>query len=154
MLDILLVCRRSRQLPLMRVQIIIPNLAPFNSCLEESQAPAMSCVPLMPAPVAAGLWRPQTWRQSIIVSKNHTLLRSVDARSSSCGRCSGGRADPSAAPAAAAGAAPGAAGAAAPPTPLRRLRVARAAHEPRVMIDSQCNVHTAICVQYQVGSRG
>jgi hypothetical protein len=83
-------------------------------------------------------------RQSILVSKNHTLLHSVDARP-------GGRAplrwlrpvlrpvqrvrqrrrvQP----------------------PLRRLRAARAAHEPQAMIDSQCNVHTAICVQYRVGS--
>jgi hypothetical protein len=38
--------------------------------------------------------------------------------------------------------------------PLRRLRAARAAHEPLVMIDLQCNVHTAICVLYQVGSPG
>jgi hypothetical protein len=75
----------------------------------------------------------------------------VDARSGGCGRRSDGRAGPSAraAPAAAAGAAPGAAGAAAPPTPLRRLRAAQAGHEPRVMSDSQCNVHTAICVQYR-----
>ncbi len=52
------------------------------------------------------------------------------------------------APAAAAGAAAGAAraGAAAPPS------AARAAHEPPVMIDSQCNVHTAICVQYRAGA--
>jgi hypothetical protein len=34
--------------------------------------------------------------------------------------------------------------------PLRRLT----AHEPRVMIDLQCNVHTAICVLYRVGSTG
>jgi hypothetical protein len=33
---------------------------------------------------------------------------------------------------------------------LWRLRVARAAHEPRAMIDSQGNVHTVICVQYRV----
>jgi hypothetical protein len=38
--------------------------------------------------------------------------------------------------------------------PLRRLRAARAAHEPRVMIDLQCNVHTAICVLYREGSPG
>jgi hypothetical protein len=36
--------------------------------------------------------------------------------------------------------------------PLQRLRAAEAAHEPRVMIVSQCNVHTAICVQYRVGA--
>jgi hypothetical protein len=36
--------------------------------------------------------------------------------------------------------------------PLLRLGAARAVHEPRVMIDSQCNVHTAICVQYRVGA--
>jgi hypothetical protein len=34
------------------------------------------------------------------------------------------------------------------------IRAARAAHEPRVMIDSPCNVHTAICVLYGVGSPG
>jgi hypothetical protein len=38
--------------------------------------------------------------------------------------------------------------------PLRRLRAAWVAHEPRAMIDSQCKVHTAICVQYRVGSPG
>ena len=38
--NIVLVCRRPRQLPPMRVQIIIPNLAPVNSCLQESHAPA------------------------------------------------------------------------------------------------------------------
>jgi hypothetical protein len=32
------------------------------------------------------------WRQSILVSKNHALLRSVDARSGGCGCRSGGRA--------------------------------------------------------------
>jgi hypothetical protein len=35
---------------------------------------------------------------------------------------------------------------------LLRLRAAWAAHEPRAMIDLQCNVHTAICVQYWVGA--
>jgi hypothetical protein len=40
--DIVLVCRRPRQLPPMRVQIIIPILTPVNSqaCLQESHAPA------------------------------------------------------------------------------------------------------------------
>ena len=38
--DIVLVCRRPRQLPPMRVQIIIPNLTPVNSCLQETRAPA------------------------------------------------------------------------------------------------------------------
>jgi hypothetical protein len=36
--------------------------------------------------------------------------------------------------------------------PLLRLRAVRAAHEPRVKIDSQCNVYTPICVQYRVGA--
>ncbi len=35
--------------------------------------------------------------------------------------------------------------------PLLRLKAARAAHEQRAMIDSQCNVHTTICV-HQVGA--
>jgi hypothetical protein len=35
---------------------------------------------------------------------------------------------------------------------LERLSAARAAHEPLTIIDSQCNVHTTICVQYQVGA--
>jgi hypothetical protein len=49
MFDIVLVCRRPRQLQPMRVQIIIPNLAPVNSCLEASHASAFcSCL----------LWRP------------------------------------------------------------------------------------------------
>jgi hypothetical protein len=38
--DIVLVCRRPRHLPPMRVQIIIPNLTPVNSYLQESLAPA------------------------------------------------------------------------------------------------------------------
>jgi hypothetical protein len=38
--NIVLVCRRPRQLPPMRVQIIIPNLTPVNSCLQESLVPA------------------------------------------------------------------------------------------------------------------
>ncbi len=38
--DVVLVCRRPRQLPPMRIQIIIPNLTPVNSCLQESHAPA------------------------------------------------------------------------------------------------------------------
>jgi hypothetical protein len=42
MFDIDSVCRRLRQLPPMRVQIIIPNLAPVNACLQESHAPAFS----------------------------------------------------------------------------------------------------------------
>jgi hypothetical protein len=60
----------------------------------------------------------------------------------------------------AAGAAPGAVGAAVPqsaatlPPPLWRLMAARAAHEPRAMIEPQCNVQTAICVQYRVGGPG
>jgi hypothetical protein len=42
-----------------------------------------SCVPLMPAPAAAAAdpAAANTWCQSILISKNHTLLRSVDARS-------------------------------------------------------------------------
>jgi hypothetical protein len=57
------------------------------------------------------------------------------------------------APVAAASAAADAAGAAAEYSfPLLRLRAAQAVHEPLAMIDSQCNVHTAICVQYQVGA--
>ena len=38
--DIVLVCRRPRQLSPMRIQIIIPSLTPVNSCLQESHAPA------------------------------------------------------------------------------------------------------------------
>jgi hypothetical protein len=164
----------------------------------------------------------QTWRQSIHVFKNHTLLRSVDARSGVCGRRSCGRKlgaiqflspritrscvplmpavvvlqyhsrilvnctfcryirarSRRAAAAAAAGSRSGGcgrrSGGRAPllrrlpvlrpmqrvrprrrvQPPLRRLRAARAALEPRVMIDLQCNVHTAIRVQYRVGSPG
>jgi hypothetical protein len=35
--------------------------------------------------------------------------------------------------------------------PLRRSRAARPAHEPRVMVDLQCNVHSTFCIQYRVG---
>ncbi len=38
---IVLVCRWSRQLLPMSVQIFIPNLAPFNSSLDESHAPTL-----------------------------------------------------------------------------------------------------------------
>jgi hypothetical protein len=128
--------------------LVMIQMMSVNSCLQEYHAPACPLQRLRPP-----LLRPQTWRQSILVLKNHALLRSVDARSGGCGRRSGGRAplrllrpvlrpvqrvlprrrvQP----------------------PLRRLMAARAAHEPRVMIDSQCNAHTAICVQYRVGSPG
>jgi hypothetical protein len=74
----------------MRVQIIIPNLTPVNSCLQESRAPAFRWCPLRW--LLPPLLRPQTWRQSILVSKNHALLHSVDARSGGCSSRSGGRA--------------------------------------------------------------
>ncbi len=95
--DIVLVCRRPRQLPLMRVtrvQMIIPNLTPVNYYLQESHAPAFRSCPLRPRVrrLRPPLLRQQTWRQSILVSKNHALLRSVDACSGGCGSRSGGRA--------------------------------------------------------------
>jgi hypothetical protein len=106
---------------------------------------------LRPPLLRPPLLRPQTWRQSILVSKNHVLLRSVDARSGGCGRRSGGRAPlqrllPALRPVQRVRLRRRV------QPPLWRLRAARAAHEPLVMIDLQCNVHTAIYVQYRVGS--
>ncbi len=52
-----------------------------------------SCVPLIPLRrLRPAFLRLQTWRQSILVSKNHALLRSVDARSGGCSSRSGSRA--------------------------------------------------------------
>ncbi len=91
-LDISLVCRRSRQLPPMRVQIIIPNLAPVNSCLQESHAPARS----------GSCGRRSCGRKlgaSQFLSRRITrscvplqISTSVDARFGGCGSRSGGRA--------------------------------------------------------------
>jgi hypothetical protein len=117
--DIALVCRRPKQLPLMRVQIIIPKESKHCASQFLSSRITRSCVQLMPAPAAAA------------------AAPAAEPRSGGCGRCcarcSGrGRAAECSLRCCGWG------------RPGRRM----------VMIDLQCNVHTAICVLYRVGSPG